>query len=154
MRKPETRPEAGSRTRDATKGGKSTFRVPRTSSELRIKRGKNSVRYRSLRKYLSDLGSRHLRSPVMSRIEQIPALPSDTVHSMSMPKKTSRIQSAAAILSSVKKEMAKPRIVESARKEADTLANGGHIAVLTHEEAVRKARARKILLNYGTKLAS
>jgi hypothetical protein len=73
---------------------------------------------------------------------------------MSMPKKNARTQSAAATLSSVKKEMAKPRIAESARQGADTLANGGRVGVVSDDERARRAEAGKILLDYGRKVGS
>jgi hypothetical protein len=60
-------------------------------------------------------------------------------------------QSAAATLASVKEEMAKPRFVESARRGADTFANGGHIAVLTHDETFRRVEMTRILLHLGRK---
>ena len=72
---------------------------------------------------------------------------------MSMPKQNARTQSAAT-LSSVKKEMAKPRIAESARQGADTLANGGRVAVVSKDESARRAEAGKILLDYGRKVGS
>jgi hypothetical protein len=54
-----------------------------------------------------------------------------------MQNKKRRKEPSQTILSSVQKEMAKPRRAESSRKEADTLANGGHIAMvkLSHEDA-------------------
>jgi hypothetical protein len=73
---------------------------------------------------------------------------------MSKPKKNARTQSAAATLSSVKKEMAKPRIAESARQGADTFANGGCMAVVSTDETARRAEAGKILLDYGKKVGS
>jgi hypothetical protein len=47
-----------------------------------------------------------------------------------MQNKKRRKEPSQTILSSVKKEMAKPRLAESTRKEADTLANGEHIAMV------------------------
>jgi hypothetical protein len=47
-----------------------------------------------------------------------------------MQKKKRRKEPSQTILASVQKEMAKPRLAESTRKEADTLANGGHIALV------------------------
>ena len=40
--------------------------------------------------------------------------------------KNNHKKSAAAVLSSVAAEMAKPRVAESIKTDADTLANGGH----------------------------
>ena len=40
--------------------------------------------------------------------------------------KNSNKISPAAVLSSVAAEMAKPRVAESTKRDADTLANGGH----------------------------
>jgi len=40
--------------------------------------------------------------------------------------KNSHKKSPAAVLSSVAAEMAKPRVAESTKRGADTLANGGH----------------------------
>ena len=65
---------------------------------------------------------------------------------MTKPKKNARTQSATATLSSVKREMAKPRIAESARQGADTLANGGRIPVVSNDETATRAEAGKILL--------
>jgi hypothetical protein len=48
----------------------------------------------------------------------------------SMQKKKRRKEPSQTILASVKKEMAKPRRAESTRREADTIANGGHIAMV------------------------
>jgi hypothetical protein len=70
-----------------------------------------------------------------------------------MLKKNARTHSTET-LSSVRKEMAKPRIVNSARKGGDTLANGGRIAQLSNTETARRAKAGKILLDYKRKAAS
>jgi len=40
--------------------------------------------------------------------------------------KNSHKKSPAAVLSSVAAEMVKPRVAESTKRDADTLANGGH----------------------------
>jgi len=40
--------------------------------------------------------------------------------------KNSHKKSSAAVLSCVAAEMAKPRVAESTKRDADTLANGGH----------------------------
>ena len=69
-----------------------------------------------------------------------------------MSKSKARIQSSAATLASVKKEMAKPRVAESARQDPDTLANGGRIAVVSRDEAASKIEARRALLSYGKKV--
>jgi hypothetical protein len=47
-----------------------------------------------------------------------------------MHKKKRRKEPSETILASVQKEMAKPRLAESTREEADTLANGGHITLV------------------------
>jgi hypothetical protein len=73
---------------------------------------------------------------------------------MRMPKKNPRTQSAAATLSSVKKEMAKPRVAASARQAADTLANGGRMAVVSNDEAARRVETERILLDYGKTVGS
>ena len=73
---------------------------------------------------------------------------------MTKPKKNARTQSATATLSSIKREMAKPRIAESARQGADTLANGGRIPVVSNDETATRAEAGKILLDYGRKVGS
>ena len=48
-----------------------------------------------------------------------------------MPKKKAGKQLAKARLFIVKTEMAKPRAVESSKKNADTLANGGRVAAIS-----------------------
>ncbi|HEY6968779.1 MAG TPA: hypothetical protein VJA94_06230 [Candidatus Angelobacter sp.] len=46
-----------------------------------------------------------------------------------MPEKKARKQPAQTILSTVRTAMAQPRMAESSKENADTLANGGHMAV-------------------------
>ncbi|HET9791127.1 MAG TPA: hypothetical protein VFR08_07480, partial [Candidatus Angelobacter sp.] len=46
-----------------------------------------------------------------------------------MPKKNAPKQSEKTALSLVRTVMAKPRMAESSKKNADTLANGGHMPV-------------------------
>ena len=52
-----------------------------------------------------------------------------------MPKKNSPKQSAKAALSLVRTVMAKPRMAESSKKNADTLANGGHMPMRAAKRA-------------------
>jgi hypothetical protein len=67
-----------------------------------------------------------------------------------MTKKNARTRSAAATLASVKKEMAKPRVAESARPDT----HGGRLAVFSKEETARRAETEKVLLDYGKKVGS
>jgi hypothetical protein len=58
-----------------------------------------------------------------------------------MPKKNSRKQPAKTALSIVRTVMAKPRVAESSKKNADTLANGGHMAVPAAKRATGRLHA-------------
>jgi hypothetical protein len=73
---------------------------------------------------------------------------------MGVPKKNARTQSAAATLSSVKKEMAKPRVAASVRQAADTSADRGPMAVVSNDETSRRVEVERILLDYGKKVGS
>lgn len=66
-----------------------------------------------------------------------------------MQNRKSRKQSPSSTLASVKREMSKPRVVQSARRDPDTLANGGHMDIVSHAEAVTRAEAMRALLGYA-----
>lgn len=66
-----------------------------------------------------------------------------------MQNRKARKQSASSTLASVKREMSKPRVVQSARRDPDTLANGGHMDIVSHAEAVTKAEAMRALVGYA-----
>jgi hypothetical protein len=59
-------------------------------------------------------------------------------------------KASESTLSSVTREMAKPRIAESARKERDTVANGGHISQRNAVQATPREYALASHLN-GTR---
>ena len=66
-----------------------------------------------------------------------------------MRKSRARKQSSSATLASVKKEMSKPRVVQSARTDPDTLSNRGYMDLVSHDEAVTKAEAMRALVGYA-----
>lgn len=65
-----------------------------------------------------------------------------------MRNRKARKQSSSP-LASVKREMSEPRVVQSARRDPDTLANGGHVDLVSHDEAATKAEAMRALVGYA-----
>ena len=66
-----------------------------------------------------------------------------------MRNRKARRQSSSTTLASVKREMSTPRVVQSARRDPDTLANGGHMDLVSYAEAVTKAEAMRALVGYA-----
>lgn len=59
-----------------------------------------------------------------------------------MQKRKARKQSVQTTLTTLRTVMAKPRRVESSKKNADTLANGGHMAVRAAQRIASQASTR------------
>jgi hypothetical protein len=66
-----------------------------------------------------------------------------------MRNRKSQQQSPSSTLANIKREMSKPRLGQSARRDPDTLANGGHMNIVFHAEAVTKAAAVRALVEYA-----